>query len=630
VTLRDRYIWPAFAVATILFYFTPLFLPNASIHWDLADVTYPAQKYVAESFHAGKLPFWSPYLNSGTPFLADPQSGAWYPLHWPFFLIGITPRSLEWEIALHTFLALGGTFLLARRLLGSVQAGLMAAVFYAWSGYFAGRSSQLSKFEAASLLPWLLWSALGALETGSSFYLGLAGVSAGLMVLAGDFPSWIFSWSALVLFTIAVRTGWKRGIACVTGALMLAATLGAIVVWPEAVQLSGAVRDPVAASTLSFQGLAAIFSADYWGVITGLYKGPEEMRQFYLYSGLLMIPLFLAGLVRGEKLWVSAALVGPPVVLAFAGTRGLGSAMDAWFIAALGLALTAGSGILLVTEQMKREYLWMVLLALAMADLWFWNMYRNPLTYARVSYEDIYGKRFESFNKSLEGMKQRPFYRLWSTTQAIGLGPANGALLTHTETSYGVGFALLPRYATYVEAVRSAPLLLNDLAITNGIDTQRGTIVENPAPLERVTAPPSVEFVSNRAEAQLRLQDLDPSKKAVVEAPAREIHPQGAELRITNYEPGSYVIETQAPAEFLLKLAVPYHPGWHASIDGNPADILAVDEALCGVFVPAREHRVEFRYEPLGFYPAASVSLIGFLFAVSLLVFPSRFKFLLR
>ena len=185
VILRDRYIWPAFAVATILFYFAPLFLSGASIHWDLADVTYPAQKYVEESFRAGKLPFWSPYLNSGTPFLADPQSGAWYPLHWPFFLIGITPRMLMWELALHTFLALGGTFLLVRRLLGSVPAALMAALLYAWSGYFAGRSSQLSKFEAAALLPWLLWSALCAMETGSPLYLGLAGLSGGLSCWRG-------------------------------------------------------------------------------------------------------------------------------------------------------------------------------------------------------------------------------------------------------------------------------------------------------------------------------------------------------------------------------------------------------------------------------------------------------------
>ena len=161
---RNRYLWPAFALATILFYFVPLFSSNATIHWDLVDVAYPAQKYAAQMFGSGKLPHWSPYLYSGTPFSSDPRTGAWYPLHWLFFAVGVTPRAMAWELALHAFLALSGAYLLAKRLFGGQAAALAGAMFYAWSGYFAGHSSLLSKFEAAALLPWLLWAALEAAE----------------------------------------------------------------------------------------------------------------------------------------------------------------------------------------------------------------------------------------------------------------------------------------------------------------------------------------------------------------------------------------------------------------------------------------------------------------------------------
>jgi hypothetical protein len=85
------------------------------------------------------------------PFLADPQVGAWYPLNWPFFLLGITPKAMEWEMALHCLIAAIGAFLLARDLLGSRWAASFCAVFYALSGFFAGHSSHTGIFQAASL-----------------------------------------------------------------------------------------------------------------------------------------------------------------------------------------------------------------------------------------------------------------------------------------------------------------------------------------------------------------------------------------------------------------------------------------------------------------------------------------------
>src|SRR5512140_2579999 len=102
---RPRTIVLGFAAAVLLFYFQPLFSSNASIQWDAVDVQYSAQNYLSEMLHAGKLPQWTPYVYSGMPFLADPQVGAWYPLNWPFFLLGITPRAIQWQLALHCLLA---------------------------------------------------------------------------------------------------------------------------------------------------------------------------------------------------------------------------------------------------------------------------------------------------------------------------------------------------------------------------------------------------------------------------------------------------------------------------------------------------------------------------------------------
>jgi hypothetical protein len=177
-------LWAAFALATIVFYFIPLFDAQTSIQGDAVDIHYSTQKYFADSVRQGHLPQWTPYLFSGFPFLADPKTGALYPLHWPFFVLGITPRAIEWELALHAFLALCGTYLLARKTSVDHAGALLAAVFYAGGGYFAGHSAHVGMFETAALLPWLLWSALRAVEGGSVL---LAAVIGGFIVLIGDY-----------------------------------------------------------------------------------------------------------------------------------------------------------------------------------------------------------------------------------------------------------------------------------------------------------------------------------------------------------------------------------------------------------------------------------------------------------
>src|SRR5215470_1034671 len=84
-----------------------------TVQFDGVDVHYSAQRYLSDVLHTGRLPFWTPYVFSGFPFLADLQVGAWYPLNWPFFLVGIGPSSISGELLLHTLLAGSGAYALA-------------------------------------------------------------------------------------------------------------------------------------------------------------------------------------------------------------------------------------------------------------------------------------------------------------------------------------------------------------------------------------------------------------------------------------------------------------------------------------------------------------------------------------
>jgi len=68
--------------------------------------------------------------------------------------------------------------------------------------------------------------------------------------------------------------------------------------------------------------------------------------------------------------------------------------------------------------------------------------------------------------------------------------------------------------------------------------------------------------------------------------------------------------DTRKPNYFL---DTRYYPGWDAYVDGEPAKLWRVDYLLQGVFLPAGEHQVVIRYDPLSVKIGAALSAIGFL-----------------
>jgi len=632
-----RLIWPALALATLLFYSVFLFSPNATIHWDLADVSYPAQKYFADSIHAGHLPHWTPYLFSGMPFLSDPETGAWYPLHWPFLAIGITPRVMVWELALHAFLALAGAFLLARKLLDDALPAVIAAMLYAWGGFFAAHSSQLGMFEAACLLPWLLWTAMSAIETGNRRYFALTGLFAGLIVLAGHFDAALYCFFALACFLAALRGPWVRTAVLVAVTAAIGFLLSAVVILPWLEIVGYATHAGVSrAESLRPIELANIMAADYWGVLSGDYHGPEEIRQFYFYGGLLLVPLAIGGLLRRHRIVPLLALILPALWYALGPSAGLARAMhylpgfrdarapvEIWFVPALGLAIAAGSGASWFAQRTQRTRLPIVIIILIAADLWHFNMYKNPLVFAHTTFEELYGKRQANFESRIKDIKQKLFYRLWDSSPSNLLGPLDSSLITRTEVAYGAGLLELNRYAEYSRAIPANPKLLHGLAATHLVD-MRGQPEPNPSALPRFSIPPRVDFVADAAAARAALTSLDPAESAIVEAAPQTLRQDALELAVMERHDDVYRIRYSAPSQALIRIAVPYAPRWTAIVDRRPVKVLATDYALCGVIVPAGQHELLFEFRPLTFRIGAALSLAGLLAVALMLGLPSR------
>lgn len=69
------------------------------------------------------------------------------------------------------------------------------------------------------------------------------------------------------------------------------------------------------------------------------------------------------------------------------------------------------------------------------------------------------------------------------------------------------------------------------------------------------------------------------------------------------------LIETDNLRDGLLVLSDNYYPGWYASVDGAPTQILRANHTMRAVNVPAGRHLVSFRFIPAAFFVSMYVSL---------------------
>jgi hypothetical protein len=401
------------------------------------------------------------------PLLADTQLGAWYPLNWPFFLMGITPRAIEAQLALHALIAAIGAYLLARGLFGSRTGAVLAAIFFAFSGLFAETSSHPGPFQATSWLPALLWA--GRRATRSYRWLSPLAIVSGCLVLTGHFQTALYSIFALAVFLAADtvlksvisivgtprRGDWRRTVAALAIAAIAAATLPAVMVLPGIELSAHSLRagndfSRDAGAALVPGALATLVLPDHYGALeVEGYHGPQDITQFYLYMGLLLLPLAGLGAAAAQR-WHALALVVPGVWYAFGPPGGLYSAIvllpgfrnvrapiQMWFVAALGLALLAGMGAAKLRARWNSPWIALALIAFTAADLYYWNMSRNQLAFARTSYQETYGAAQERFRTAVAPLTQQPMHRIHSPVDSAAFGPLNGSLDSRIEVTYG-------------------------------------------------------------------------------------------------------------------------------------------------------------------------------------------------
>lgn len=83
------------------------------------------------------------------------------------------------------------------------------------------------------------------------------------------------------------------------------------------------------------------------------------------------------------------------------------------------------------------------------------------------------------------------------------------------------------------------------------------------------------------------------------------------QLEVTHYDDTSLEGTVDAGEGGFLFLTIPYTDGFRLEVDGVPAELEPVADALCGVTLSAGVHEISLRYVPEGFTQSAFVSLAG-------------------
>jgi hypothetical protein len=152
-------------------------------------------------------------------------------------------------------------------------------------------------------------------------------------------------------------------------------------------------------------------------------------------------------------------------------------------------------------------------------------------------------------------------------------------------------------------------------------------VFENLSAMPRVWLAPEVIVVgADEARRAIQLSKLtngrrfDPKQMALVEEPLEMDvgKTAAASAELVSLTDNAMAVRTASTTPVFLVTSDVYYPGWHATIDDQPAKLYRADYAFRGVAVPAGQHLVKFKYRPSRFYLGAGVSLTSLLILCAL------------
>jgi hypothetical protein len=314
---------------------------------DVANYHHPVTAELLRAWSEGRIPLWTDAVYFGFPYLADPQTAAWYPATLLVAALGPHTGYIAF-LFLHSALALLGTVGLVRSHGGeagrgaahdaanrdahpdahseahsetSWAAGWAAGLTVALSGYFAHETQHPGLFAILAWIPTWLWTTHALFLRPSPGRVAAAALVLAMMIFAGTLQ---VLFGALIVYACYVagltaaalrERGAAHALRCLAwtaAAQALGLSLAAVSLLPAIAHLSLTARS--LGMDYAFGSMGSVHPLQLLGsfthsVPTALPASGLGFGGASLYLGALAVPLALVGLLTARRtLGVALAL----------------------------------------------------------------------------------------------------------------------------------------------------------------------------------------------------------------------------------------------------------------------------------------------------------------------------------
>jgi hypothetical protein len=263
---------------------------RVTIPWDAKAHFQPQIQFLAQSLAEGQSPFWAPYVFSGHPQIADPQSMIFAPPFLALALINGAPSlwAVDATVLAMLFISGGALMLWFRDQNWHWAGGLLAALAFCYGASMAWRIQHTGQVLSLAYLPLALLTYDRALARRSLRWGGAAGIVTAAIALGRD------QVALLAIYLLAALVLWRVLAAPQPGAAVRAALLPLCAAAIAALALAAI---PILLTAL-FAGASNRPTIDYVGA------GRGSLHPALLLT--LLTPNLFAAAGRMEDYW------GPP------------------------------------------------------------------------------------------------------------------------------------------------------------------------------------------------------------------------------------------------------------------------------------------------------------------------------